>query len=314
MRVWVVLLVGILVWGVTSTGADAFELAVDGSLSAGAASLSGPRIANGSMSGVETGLGLQVTPTVYVGRLGHPRGMILSNDLPTNQNGITNVRPRPLSGIWLGAAADIRANQAVNLYIGGGALIANGTDGTITSTIGLTADFETAGDDWYYLESLAGYRTWMGLEVLAGFRWDHTASRLHVVRPGDSIDDFKINLFMPMVGLQLSRQSTEQTLKVKVAGFPAVPGSLKYHNWDRVGSASVESRQDFSYGYYAEIHAEYSRKIPGNCSVGLFGTWNVVNACTAVEAALNPGATEIRWIFDRRSWIVGGSLSIEFGL
>ncbi len=245
-----------------------------------------------------------------VGWLEHSQGLTLSNDLPELLGGITNIRPSPLRGIWSSLTVSAALLDGLGLELSGATLQACESAGLITSNIGSTADIEGAGLEWSYLQSLFQWDVAGDFSVLAGVRWDHTKVRLHVTRPASSNDDFIVNGYMPLVGVQVRQESPAGYISLRVLGFPAVPGNIKFHTWSETSTYSQESDQDFSGGHCLEVDAEYGRRISGTVDASLFGRWDLLHATTSVENALVPAPVRaIRWTVDRRSWTLGMGIS-----
>jgi hypothetical protein len=253
-------------------------------------------------------------PTVYVGWLDHRNGINMSNDLPDLLGGITNVRPRPLKGLWLGGSVRLRVADRLGCLISGGTLIPQKKAGTIVSNIGLTADFAMDEEDWYLLEGLGTYQVADRFNFLAGFRWDHTSSRLHVTRPGDSFDDFVVNAYLPIVGVEVRQGRPENEAMFRLLGFPAVPGTIVFHNWSVNNTDASTSSQSFVRGYYLEALMQYRRHMHKGCNVGAFARWNFMYSATDAQPALSPDGETIRWLFQRKSWTLGIECSLDFCL
>ncbi len=269
------------------------------------------RLPSGDMTSYQEPARKENDPVRFsVGWLEHSQGLTLSNDLPELLGGITNIRPSALRGVWISLTISAALADRVALELSGAALLARQSGGLITSNIGSTADFEGAGLEWSYLQSLFRWDVGRDFSVLAGVRWDHTKERLHVTRPPSSNDDFIVNGYMPLVGVQVRQESPAGHISLRVLGFPAVPGNIKFHTWSETSTYSQESDQDFSGGHCLEVDAEYGRRISGTVDASLFGRWDLLHATTSVENALVPAPVRaIRWTMDRRSWTLGMGIS-----
>lgn len=245
-----------------------------------------------------------------VGWLEHPKGLTLSDDLPGLLGGIVNIRQTSLKGVRSSLTMSAALLDGLTLELSGAALLARESDGLITSNIGSTADFQGDGLEWSYLQSLFQWEVAGDLSLLAGVRWDHTTVRFHVTRPSTGNDDFIVNGYMPLVGVQVRQESPAGHTSLRLLGFPAVPGNIKFHTWSETSTYSQESDQDFSGGHCMEVEAEYRRRIFGTVDASLFGRWDLFHATTSVENALVPAPVRaIRWTMDRKSWTLGMGIS-----
>ena len=180
-----------------------------------------------------------------------------------------NVRPTRLAGVRssVTVAAAVRADLAFE--VSGVALLARESDGLITSNIGLTADFEGEGLEWSYVQSLIRWDVVGDLSLLAGVRWDHTTVRFHVTRPSISNDDFIANSYIPLIGLQVCQDSPAAHVSLRLLGFPAVPGNLKFHTWTENFDIFSGKRSGFLrwvlHGSRSRVRTTDSR--PGGCLV-----------------------------------------------
>lgn len=250
-----------------------------------------------------------------IGWLEHPKGLSFNNDLPKLPGGITNVRQRPLRGVMGSVTMSGKLSDRFNLELTGATLFSREADGTITSNIGLTADFEGHGVEWSYVESILEWEYSNNFSLLAGLRWDHTKARFHVIRPATSNDDFIVNAYLPVFGVQAHQAFAFGNIAMRVIGSPFAPGSLKFHTWSEVTMYSQESNQDFTHGYLFEIQGEWRKNILGSMDVSLFGKWDLFRAKTLVDNALVPAPVlDISWSMDRKSWTVGASVLYKIGL
>ncbi len=250
-----------------------------------------------------------------VGWLEHPKGLSFNNDLPKLLGGITNVRARPLRGVMGSVTMSGKLCDRINLELTGATLFSREAGGTITSNIGLTADFEGHGAEWSYVESILEWEYSDNFSLLAGIRWDHTKARFHVIRPATSNDDFIVNAYLPVIGLQSQQPFAYGNIAMRILGSPFAPGSLKFHTWSEVTTYSQESHQEFSDGYLFEIQGEWRKNIFGSMDVSLFGKWDLFRAKTPVDNVLVPAPVlDISWNMDRKSWTVGARAFYEIGL
>jgi hypothetical protein len=252
-------------------------------------------------------------PTVYVGWLEHRNGIDMADDLPNIRGGVTNWRQRPLKGLWLSGELQWDTRM-LSLSAAAATLLPQKTSGIILSNIGLTAQFDTVEDQWSYVDVVCAYKMGPSYLLVGGFRWDHTSSRLHINRPRESYDDFIVNAFLPLVGVEARRKGSFDISRLRVVGFPFVPGDITFHTWELHRPESSRSYQNFSRGYYVEVVTEYAQRIGRHGKFGVFLRWDMMRADTGVTAALQPGSQPIRWIVDRSSWTVGTTINVAFSL
>jgi hypothetical protein len=252
---------------------------------------------------------------LYAGWLEHPQGLSLSNDLPSILGGIENIRRRPLRGIFgsLILSKDVWDN--LSLELGASMLFGLPSDGLITSNIGLTADFQGDATQWSYVQSLVKWEMTPSLSILAGARWDNTQTRFHVIRPPTGNDDFTMNLFTPIMGLQAQSGVGLSEITIRAMGFPVALGNIKFHTWSEISTYSQTSDQDFNRGYLLEIQAIWNGRVTRSLDFSIYGGWNLFHGVTRVEEALVPApVADIRWVADRRSWVIGLGISWDLAL
>ena len=130
-----------------------------------------------------------------------------------------------------------------------------------------TFDFEIQSYNWGSVDGLAKLRMCGGVDILGGFRWDHTSTR---VRYSDNTDDdYILNAYLPLLGIQIGNNFSGGSFLVHFVGAPKVYGQLRYHFWDNQGFAEFG---DFgiSDGYFMELLVDYSMRFRGNMNIGGF--------------------------------------------
>jgi hypothetical protein len=252
------------------------------------------------------GSGLAKPLSIYFGWLEHRQGSTWA--LERQQS--TGTAPWPLRGWWLGASTDVALGNRFGVLLSGSILFPQRGAGTwFTDPVATSFDFEIPQYDWLALDGLARGAICGGLDILAGFRWDHTSTRVEY--SDDTRDDYILNAYLPLIGLQIRQQYRNSCMLFRFVGAPLVRGQLRYHFWDGRGYAEFG---DFivTGGSFAEVLADYSLKFGDGLSLGGFVRWNALRVTTD-EQSLSGSTTEpVAWVVDIRSWTVGGSLSLGF--
>lgn len=275
-------------------------------------SLPGPGSAQDlSATGVARGLfalpfrdGAVMSPRVYLGWLEHPTGMTLTMHR-TNKDGVASW---PVKGLWAGLETGLALSENLGLLVSGGVLLSQRASGNLLWSDGRADAFHVEGYQAGHVQGLLSYQAAGPVQVLAGFRWDHSSTRL--LYWDSTPDDYILNAYLPLVGLQVDQQFFAGDLRVRCVGFAAVPGSLKYHYWD--GAYSEFGDFDLGRGYFLDIFTEYSKSLMGDFRVGAFLSWNVVHAQSREELLSGSTHEPISWSADKRSWILGASIALNF--
>ena len=234
------------------------------------------------------------------------KGSIWALQRPT----YTGTAAWPLRGFWLGASKDISLGDGFGALISGSVFFPRRSAGTWRDEpLTRTFDFEIPSYDWWSIDGLAKCSVAGDAEVLAGFRWDHTSTRVKYSDNTD--DDYILNAYLPLIGMQLNKRFSDCSMLLRCVGSPWVGGRLKYHFWDNLGYAEFG---DFrvNNGYFLEFFADCSMRIAGALSVGGFAKWNYLHI-KSDEQSLSGSTTEpVSWAVDIRSWTFGASLACAF--
>lgn len=245
-------------------------------------------------------------PNLYIGWLDSARGSTWS----LQRQNSSGTASWPFRGLWLGASEEFNIGKGNGLLVSGSVLLPKRSAGTwYNSPAASTFDFEIPSYEWWAVDALVRGGLSGPFALLAGFRWDHTSTRVNY--SDNSSDDYILNLYLPLVGAQLNQRFANGALLFRFLATPIVPGRVKYNFWDRLGFSEYG---DFSVnrGYFMEIFSDYRFKITDDLSAGGFVKWNSVHVTTS-ERSLSGLATEpVSWTVDLRSWAVGGSLSLGF--
>ena len=295
--------------------------------------------------------GIALTSTFRLGYLDHYEGFSLSaNASDGNQTAKT-----PLRGAWLELELGSHPSRYTGVALTGGLLLPAGSTGLAShhppDPLDSNPDISAYGTDmeWWLLDLRGSYEVAGTCQVIGGFRWDHMNTRFGTERspftaalPAGSVSvdlpdgfgNFKFNSLIPYVGLQYQYPAPENSLTVRLIGFPMVFGEVKQQSvipsWDVFvfptvvtglgGSAFTGS---FESGHFLEFFAEYSTDVLGSGTLGFFLRWNLLAATTRVadsDASVNLGGTNfygqapVDLNYHKTSWTLGGSFSMEFGL
>ncbi len=254
----------------------------------------------------EPGWGILGKPQVYLGRLEQSVGSTWTLE---RSNSIATAS-WPLRGYWLGATTELAPIDNVGLLVAGSIFFPQREAGTWRPEPGgAVYDFRIPSHDWWSLDGLARIRVAGGFDALAGFRWDHTSVRVDYV--DNTSDDYILNAYLPLIGMQLDQRFFRGSLLFRVVGTPLLAGRMRYHYWDRVGYAEFGDF-DVSKGYFAEVFAHYSLKLSSDVNAGAFAKWNSLHVKTAEENLLGSIDDPVSWAVDIRSWTIGLNLSVGF--
>ena len=246
------------------------------------------------------------TPKVYFGWVEHSKGSVWSLHRQTS----TGTAAWPLRGFWLGASKDLTVGDSLGILLSGFVFFPKRSAGTwYEEPLTRTFDFEIPSYDWWSIDGLAKCRIGGGADVLAGFRWDHTSTRVNYSDNTD--DDYILNAYLPLIGMQLNKRFSNCSALLRCMGSPWVGGQVKYHFWDNLGYTEFG---DFrvNNGYFLELFADCSMRIAGGLSAGGFVKWNYLHIKTD-EHNLSGSATDpVYWVVDVRSWTFGANLALAF--
>ncbi len=159
------------------------------------------------------------------------------------------------------------------------------------------------------MDGLVRGRVSNNFDVLAGFRWDHTSTRVKYSDNTD--DDYILNLYIPLIGAQIHQAFANGELLFRILATPLVPGRLRYHFWDFRGFTEFGDF-DVAKGSFIEILSDYRFRISSDLGVGGFVKWNLLHVNTGVWNLSGSVSEPISWTVDIRSWTIGGSLSLGF--
>jgi hypothetical protein len=252
------------------------------------------------------GAGGITMPRVYVGWLEQSKGSTWTIERADR----TGTAAWPLKGLWLGATEEFTGCDGIGLLVSGSLFIPRHSSGTwLPSPQAADFNFEIPSYGWWSIDGLVTKRVSGAFELVGGLRWDHSSIR--VAYRDNTDDDYILNAYIPLVGVQVAQKSCNGSLTVRFMGTPVVLGGLKYHFWTGDGySESGNFAPNNS--YFMELFAEYSWCMGNNITAGGFAKWNSLSIKTR-ESHLAGSTTEpVRWGVGIQSLVVGGSVSVGF--
>jgi hypothetical protein len=246
-------------------------------------------------------------PILYFGWLEHSDGSSWALQRQASKGTAT----WPLRGLWFGATKEVTVDAGHGLIASGGIFVPRRVEGRWFSTPGTGAfSFDIPSYDWWYVDGLVKARVPGNFELLAGFRWDHTSTRVDY--SDSTSDDYILNSYIPLIGTQIYQPFSNGSVLVRVVGTPLVFGTLRYHFWTRDGFSESGDFPLNSKSSFLEVLADYRVKLTGDLRVGCFAKWNWLRVRTN-ERNLSDSTTEsISWGVDIRSWTLGGDISLAF--
>lgn len=247
------------------------------------------------------------SPNIYVGWLEHRKG---ATWVTNRQDGSTGTAEWPLRGYWIGASESIMPQERLGLLISGSVFFPHRGAGAWYTTDGIGAvDFEVPSYYWWSVDGLVRGSVSDNFDILAGFRWDHTSTRLKY--SDDTDDDYILNLYLPLIGAQLHQQFAGGELLFRIIGTPWIPGRMRYHFWTSTNFSEFGDF-DVARGSFIEMLLDYRFRMASNLNVGGFVKWNMLHVNTHENSLSGSTAEPISWTVDIRSWTAGGTLSLAF--
>jgi hypothetical protein len=246
-------------------------------------------------------------PSLYVGWLEHADGSSWALQRQASKGTAT----WSLKGFWFGATKEVTLDAGPGIIVSGGVFVPSRSAGTWSSVPGSAAfPFDVPSYDWWFVDGLAKASVNGNIELLAGFRWDHTSTRVDY--SDNTSDDYILNSYIPLIGTQVYQPFSNGSLLVRFVGSPLVFGKLKYHFWSRDGYAEFEDFPLNRKSSFLEFLVDYRIKFTGDLHVGAFAKWNWLRVRTD-ERRLSGLTTEsVSWGVDIRSWMIGGDVSLAF--
>ena len=263
--------------------------------------------------------GSAVNSTVSIGWLEHVNGLTYTGDYaPYDYRDKNSSR---LSGLWLDGSFAVRVTEELAFNFLGGYFFSSDPGGSYearTRNMAFSWPFDS-DSQWGIVEATGRYAFFHGMHAIAGFRWDHFTTWRDEVPGGPTSDrdNFVVNAYLPVLGVEAELSSSTTECSVRLLGFPSVPGYFT-HEWHRRIPLTYEySKHGFSDGYFLEVLAQYRKRTLGTVSIGAFARFNVLHASTGQGSNhynLSNSVPCVAWSFHRQSWTFGGSLAFDFNL
>jgi hypothetical protein len=246
------------------------------------------------------------SPDLYIGWLEHRKGATWI----INRQASSGTAEWPLRGYWIGINESIKPQDRFGLLIGGSVFFPQrGAGAWYTTNAPNAVDFEVPSYYWWSVDGLVRGSVSDNFDILAGFRWDHTSTRVKYSDNTD--DDYILNLYLPLIGAQLRQQFAGGGLLFRIVGTPLVPGRMTYNFWTNTNSSEFGDF-DVVRGSFVETLLDYRFRMSSHLDVGGFVKWNMMHVNTRENSLSGSTAESVSWTVDIRSWIVGGSLSLGF--
>lgn len=251
--------------------------------------------------------GLMSDFSVAFGLLEHRDGSIWALE---RQNS-TGTATWPLKGFWFKATQELASDENIGFLLSAGIFVPRHMSGTwISRPDGATFGFNIPSYDWWSLDGIVKARVMRGFDLLAGFRWDHTSTRVDY--SDDTSDDYILNAYLPLIGAQLNRRFSDSSLLVRFMGTPLYFGTVKYHFWDRLGYAEFGDFRINSKSTHLEVLADYRFKLQRGIFAGGFVKGNWLRVRTDSRNLSGSINESVAWAVDIKSWTVGGIVSLDF--
>jgi hypothetical protein len=285
------------------------------------------------MFGRATGCAGDITPggglAFEIGYTGDRRGVAL--DFTTDEGfgrAFPNWRLKyPLQGLWLGLSASLPVNERLSFIASGSWLVPSNQESDEEQFF--TGARPTLLRNWrtsiqWYTAGAGAALSWDGpVTLLGGFRYDSfetnfdDPAEVYFVGglPTDEAD-VRVNLYIPYVGLVARYGSV---VRAGFIGFPYVPGHIRYGETLGGLEPRIKVSGPISQSYFFEAFAECGTELMG-ANIGFFAKWAYVHAKAGTDAIAegsDPQNPENRYdsvdvTFDRRNWIVGGAVGLQF--
>lgn len=290
----------------------------------------------GAGCGMDPKASILGAPTGYIGYVGNIGDTRFALDA-TNFNAANIDRIRMQwrnEGLWLELAVPLRFGPAGALVLSGSYMVPSiSTAYEQYNNVAGAAINErewSQNTNWFTAQALWAYPCGETFAFVAGFRWEsfqvaYTSPLLVIGAVGTTNDraDLTINAYVPFVGGIANWAYGDTALTVGLVGMFTALGELKYREGlSQVGiPISAELTGQLNGGHFLEAWAEYSRKAFGTASWGAFGKVSSVSARSHPTLDVNinaPGFGLVTRDYDftvtRNVWILGGKVSIDFGL
>lgn len=266
------------------------------------------------------------TLSLYAGWMEHREGtrFTLDDGNVAAFNLISVQEQYPNRGLWLGIADSVDLGSGLSFIGSGWYLVpSSASSRQHIDLVGFPAARSWQTDNrWWFADGLFALGRSGSFSALAGLRYDYFTTRFK--NPFDSDfggpdahSDVIATTWIPLLGAQYGYAGPSSSLLVRAVGTPVIFGYIKFLDSDGIGTR-LEERGRWSRGYFLEFFGEYSKKL-GLGSLGVFARWNLAegraaNANVERDVSPPPPSTTYNLSFNRLSWTLGGSLSLDFNL
>lgn len=217
----------------------------------------------------------------------------------------------PLRGLWAQATKELTFDETFGLMVSAGIFVPRNAAGTWYSSPGTRSfDFEIPSYDWWSVDGIVKAHVSGGFEILGGFRWDHTSTRVNY--NDNTSDDYILNAYLPLVGAQMNQRFSTGSLLIRFLAAPWFPGNMKYQFWDRLGFVELGNFPAGSRSSYLEVLADYRVKLRGDIFAGGFVKFNSLRLRTDYRNLSGSTNESVAWAVDIKSWVIGGVVSLDF--
>lgn len=261
----------------------------------------------GSRYGNVQGFAWPGLPTFYFGRLEHSTG----SSWTLKRESASGTAQWPLKGFWLGAEKDVALDGRFGILVSGGIFLPQRSRGAwFESPPSRYYSFEIPHYEWWYLDGTVKASVSGPLELLLGFRWDHTSTKVDY--SDNTRDGYILDSYIPLIGAQISRRFSSGSFLARVVGSPFVHGRLTYHFWEptrlyEYGDFPLASKSSF-----LEFLADYRINCTRDLLVGGFAKWNLHSVRTREQNLSGIASEPVSWDVDIRSWTFGADVSLTF--
>jgi hypothetical protein len=237
----------------------------------------------------------------------------------------------PLRGLWLSLEAELPLIAGFGVYASGAYLFPSAVSSE--EFVYLAGDqgsrtWSTA-TQWYSLDLAGTYCAAGATQFIGGVRYDAFATKFS--KPTNIVNlaalntdeaEMRVGLVLPYVGVAVTQGSQEALVKVKLVGFPLVPGEAWYGETYGLGAVGQGSRNQVSgtlgRGYFAELSAEAARGFGGDRMMfGVFGKYHHLQARADLRGnyysvGFPTQSDTFQFNIQRQAWIVGVSVGFGF--
>lgn len=267
-------------------------------------------------------------PIVWVGYGRHRKGVSLSaeTDTPITTGVLGASQKYPIDGVHLEGAVPVTLPGAPLFFVGGSWFFpSNGTSRADYPIAGPFADSARTWDtdtQWWTAQALFAQPIYGGVMGVGGYRFDSWMTNFsdptdEVEFPDVPTDEADLTLahHIPFFGLWLSHGFGGGTLNVGAIGFPTVMGSIDYK--ETALTFRIDNHGNYHSGYFLEFFGDYTLNVFG-ADVGIFGRHSHLHGRGSLDTEVLPTGiapdNNLDYSMDRKVWMVGGKLSVNFNV